>query len=76
MGTISLTAGKPVDILVEYTNTKPPEGPEADRSQPALMRGVVRACIRTGSYIRTLTPVGISSNSVWEAARRSIRRRL
>ncbi|KAI0373363.1 glycoside hydrolase family 3 protein [Pilatotrama ljubarskyi] len=40
LGTISLTAGKPVDILVEYTNTKPPEGPEADRSQPALMRGV------------------------------------
>ena len=43
MGTISLTAGKPVDILVEYTNTKPPNGPEADRSQPALMRGVVRS---------------------------------
>ncbi len=42
LGTISLTAGKPVDILVEYTNTKPPSGPEADRSQPALMRGVVR----------------------------------
>ncbi|KAI0350104.1 glycoside hydrolase family 3 protein [Trametes cingulata] len=40
LGTVSLTAGKPVDILVEYTNTKPPEGPEADRSQPALMRGV------------------------------------
>ncbi|KAI0654717.1 glycoside hydrolase family 3 protein [Cubamyces menziesii] len=40
MGTISLTADQPVDILVEYTNTKPPEGPEADRSQPALMRGV------------------------------------
>ena len=35
MGTVSLTAGKPVDILVEYTNTKPPEGPEADRSQRA-----------------------------------------
>lgn len=28
-------------MRVEYTNTKPPEGPEADRSQPALMRGVV-----------------------------------
>ncbi|KAH8102834.1 putative beta-glucosidase from glycoside hydrolase family GH3 [Cristinia sonorae] len=37
---ILLEAGKPVDVLVEYTNTKPPEGPEADRSQPALMRGV------------------------------------
>ncbi|TBU29076.1 putative beta-glucosidase from glycoside hydrolase family GH3 [Dichomitus squalens] len=40
LGTVSLTAGVPVDILVEYTNTKPPEGPESDRSQPALMRGV------------------------------------
>lgn len=39
---IKLEAGKPVDVFVEYTNTKPPEGPEADRSQPALMRGVVR----------------------------------
>lgn len=41
MGTVSLTAGQPVDILVEYTNTKPPVGSETDRSQPALMRGVV-----------------------------------
>ncbi|CDO74858.1 hypothetical protein BN946_scf185004.g8 [Trametes cinnabarina] len=40
MGMVFLTAGKPVDVVVEYTNTKPPEGPEADRSQPALMRGV------------------------------------
>ncbi|KAM5535560.1 hypothetical protein V8D89_010727 [Ganoderma adspersum] len=40
MGTVSLTAGQPVDILVEYTNTKPPAGLETDRSQPALMRGV------------------------------------
>ncbi|KAI0781293.1 glycoside hydrolase family 3 protein [Trametes elegans] len=40
LGTVSLTAGKPVEIRVEYTNTKAPEGPEADRSQPALMRGV------------------------------------
>ncbi|KAJ3480529.1 hypothetical protein NLI96_g8280 [Meripilus lineatus] len=39
-GMIALTAGVPADIYVEYTNTKPPEGPEADRSQPALMRGV------------------------------------
>jgi hypothetical protein len=38
---MNLEAGKPADIFVEYTNTKPPEGPEADRSQPALMRGVV-----------------------------------
>ncbi|GJE97941.1 glycoside hydrolase family 3 protein [Phanerochaete sordida] len=37
---VSLEGGKPVDLYVEYTNTKPPGGPEADRSQPALMRGV------------------------------------
>ncbi|KAH9857719.1 glycoside hydrolase family 3 protein [Lenzites betulinus] len=40
LGTVCLTAGKPVDILVEYTNTKPPQGSESDLSQPALMRGV------------------------------------
>ncbi|EIW60730.1 glycoside hydrolase family 3 protein [Trametes versicolor FP-101664 SS1] len=40
LGTVSLTAGKPVDIVVEYTNTKAPEDTESDRSQPALMRGV------------------------------------
>ncbi|KAI0075819.1 putative beta-glucosidase from glycoside hydrolase family GH3 [Panus rudis PR-1116 ss-1] len=38
--TINLDADKAAEIYVEYTNTKPPEGPEADRSQPALMRGV------------------------------------
>ncbi|KAI0693903.1 putative beta-glucosidase from glycoside hydrolase family GH3 [Cytidiella melzeri] len=37
---VKLEAGRPVDLCVEYTNTKPPEGPETDRSQPALMRGV------------------------------------
>ncbi|KIP12383.1 glycoside hydrolase family 3 protein [Phlebiopsis gigantea 11061_1 CR5-6] len=37
---IKLEAARPVNILVEYTNTKPPNGPESDRSQPALMRGV------------------------------------
>ena len=41
MGDVELTAGKAVRILVEYTNTSPPDGPEADRSQPALMRGMV-----------------------------------
>lgn len=41
LGLIELEAGKPVDVYVEYTNTKPPAGPESDRSQPALMRGVV-----------------------------------
>ncbi|PSR75116.1 hypothetical protein PHLCEN_2v9301 [Hermanssonia centrifuga] len=39
-GLVDLEAGKPVDVYVEYTNTKPPSGPESDRSQPALMRGV------------------------------------
>lgn len=38
---MQLEAGKPVEIVVEYTNTRPPEGPESDRSQPALMRGLV-----------------------------------
>lgn len=41
MGTLDLVAGQSIEIMVEYTNTKAPEGPEADRSQPALMRGVV-----------------------------------
>jgi beta-glucosidase len=43
--TISLTAGKSVDLLVEYTNTAPLDGDdekgEGRLSQPALMRGVV-----------------------------------
>ena len=39
--TVALDADKAVKVYVEYTNTKPPQGPEADRSQPALMRGVV-----------------------------------
>lgn len=42
--TINLTAGRPVDVLVEYTNTSPPdvdEHSEKRNSQPALMRGVV-----------------------------------
>lgn len=41
VGVVSLTAGRPVNVSVEYTNTRPPDGPEADRSQPALMRGLV-----------------------------------
>ncbi|KAI0928112.1 hypothetical protein AcW2_004230 [Taiwanofungus camphoratus] len=40
VGVVSLTAGRPVNVSVEYTNTRPPDGPEADRSQPALMRGL------------------------------------
>ncbi|TCD62616.1 hypothetical protein EIP91_006630 [Steccherinum ochraceum] len=38
--TVHLVAGQAVDVFVEYTNTKPPQGAESDRSQPALMRGV------------------------------------
>ncbi|KAH9830943.1 putative beta-glucosidase from glycoside hydrolase family GH3 [Rhodofomes roseus] len=40
IGEVDLEAGKPVEIMVEYTNTRAPEGPESDRSQPALMRGL------------------------------------
>ncbi|CAL1703814.1 unnamed protein product [Somion occarium] len=38
--TVTLESDKPAHIYVEYTNTKPPAGPESDLSQPALMRGV------------------------------------
>ncbi|KAG6879969.1 hypothetical protein C0992_008903 [Termitomyces sp. T32_za158] len=42
--TVDLTAGVPLDVLVEYTNTPPPDGNdengEGRLSQPALMRGV------------------------------------
>jgi hypothetical protein len=42
-GAIDMIADKPVDILVEYTNSSPPNGSTGDKSsQPALMRGVVR----------------------------------
>ncbi|KAI0315538.1 glycoside hydrolase family 3 protein [Amylostereum chailletii] len=37
---VDLEAGNSVDVLVEYTNTPPPDAAEADLSQPALMRGV------------------------------------
>lgn len=40
---VNVTAGKTLEILVEYTNTPPPvdgPGPERDFGQPALMRGV------------------------------------
>ncbi|KAK7043724.1 hypothetical protein VNI00_008336 [Paramarasmius palmivorus] len=39
--TIELKGGKPIDVLVEYTNTAPSSGTNGDGSaQPALMRGV------------------------------------
>ncbi|KAG6865876.1 hypothetical protein C0991_010957 [Blastosporella zonata] len=42
--TIDVIAGVPMDVLVEYTNTSPPDGAdengEGRLSQPALMRGV------------------------------------
>jgi beta-glucosidase len=40
---VDLKAGEPVEIVVFYTNTRPPAGGDVNRSQPALMRGVVRA---------------------------------
>lgn len=43
-GTIEMIKGKSVDIMVEYTNTPPPDAGERDLSQPALMLGVVRPC--------------------------------
>lgn len=39
---VNLTAGKPVKVFVEYNCTAPPTEGKKDRSQPALMRGVVR----------------------------------
>lgn len=43
--TVDVTAGVPLDVLVEYTNTPPPDGDDENGpgrlSQPALMRGVV-----------------------------------
>ncbi len=43
--TVTLEAGVPVDVLVEYTNTTAPDGAdengEGRNAQPALMRGVV-----------------------------------
>ena len=43
---IRLEEGQPVDILLEYTNTLPPDttnnGADEGSSQPALMRGVVK----------------------------------
>ncbi|KAF8892689.1 glycoside hydrolase family 3 protein [Infundibulicybe gibba] len=42
--TVSLIAGKRVDVLVEYTNSPPPDGVDENgerrNAQPALMRGV------------------------------------
>ncbi|PVF98856.1 hypothetical protein CPB86DRAFT_850239 [Serendipita vermifera] len=38
--TADLVAGKTVEVMVLYTNTRPPSQEEVNRSQPALMRGV------------------------------------
>ncbi|KAI0027418.1 glycoside hydrolase family 3 protein [Vararia minispora EC-137] len=37
---VSIAAGEPVDVLVDYTSTPPPDMINTDLSQPALMRGV------------------------------------
>lgn len=43
--TVDLVAGKAVEVLVEYTNSPPPDslnnGMDRGNAQPALMRGVV-----------------------------------
>ncbi|KAG8835364.1 hypothetical protein FRC17_003847 [Serendipita sp. 399] len=39
-GVADLKAGETVEVVVQYTNTRPPSAQEANRSQPALMRGV------------------------------------
>jgi beta-glucosidase len=39
-GDIALEAGKPIEVLVEYSNYPPPDFAQDD-SQPALMIGVV-----------------------------------
>ncbi|TFK42861.1 glycoside hydrolase family 3 protein [Crucibulum laeve] len=49
--TINMSAGTSVDVLVEYTNTPPPDGAdengEGRLSQPALMRGVrLGGCVK------------------------------
>ena len=38
---MDVEAGVSINVMVEYTNTPPPDGAESDLSQPALMRGVV-----------------------------------
>lgn len=49
-GDVQLEEGQPVDILVEYINTLPPDttndGTDKGNSQPALMRGVVRLFLK------------------------------
>ena len=67
IGEVQLEAGKPVDLVVEYTNTRPPEGPESDRSQPALMRGLV-CDVRLPPWLQAHCHV-----SDWADARRSTR---
>ena len=54
---VRLEEGQPVDVLVEYTNTIPPDttsdGTDKGNSQPGLMRGVVRLfCERFGAYLQ------------------------
>ncbi|KZV61870.1 glycoside hydrolase family 3 protein [Peniophora sp. CONT] len=37
---VNVEAGKPLDVLIEYTNTPPPDSEQTDTSQPGLMLGV------------------------------------
>lgn len=50
---MNLVSGKVAEVLVEYTNTSPPNAPEKDDSQPALMRGVVSVDFTLGGFTST-----------------------
>ncbi|KZT03419.1 glycoside hydrolase family 3 protein [Laetiporus sulphureus 93-53] len=67
LGLVDLVAGKAAEISVEYTNTKPPEGAEADNSQPALMRGVrIGGCekIESDEAMEAAVKLAASSDAV------------
>lgn len=42
---VELKAGEPVEIVIQYNTARGPMEGELDRSQPALMRGLVRIII-------------------------------
>lgn len=46
-GVVNMSAGKPVEIVIEYTNTRPPNAPagstERRTAQPGIMLGLVSA---------------------------------
>lgn len=78
-GVVELQAGKPVEIVVTYTNTRPPSVQEKNRSQPALMRGVrlggaplidKKAAINEAAQLAAASDVAVvvvGLNSDWES---------